>query len=172
MRFVEGCGFEEFSRYLRRVGLYERKEDFDELRDMLAAKRLNLIVWRDDGDEVIGHTLWHEASTEEHRKGDPRDKEDREILERLAGGKKDVVELHEVWLDERHRGKGFGKLFFPFFEDYVRRRGYDAIVYYAYHPAAVAICRQRGYKEAYGIQLRAPKGETETCYTFYLPLKI
>jgi GNAT superfamily N-acetyltransferase len=170
MRFVEGCGFEEFRMYLARIGLYEKKEDLEELREKIAAKRLNLIVWRED-DEIIGHALWHESSTEEHRKGDPRDKEDRAILERLAGGKKDVVELHEVWLDEKQRGKGYGKKFFPFFEDYIRRRGYDAIVYYAYHPAAVAICRQRGYKEEYGLQLRGPKGEIETCYTFYLQLK-
>jgi len=32
--------------------------------------------------------------------------------------------------------------FFDFFEEFVANRGYDAIVYYAYDPAAVAIFSQ------------------------------
>ena len=171
VRFVEDCDFREFVEYLRRVGLYERKEDLDELREKIAAKRINLIVWRED-DEIVGHAIWHESSASEHRKGDPRDRDDREILERLCGGKRDFVELHEVWLDENYRGRGYGKQFFPFFEDYIRRKGYDAIVYYAYHPAALTVCRQRGYKEAYGLQLTGPKGEIATCYVFFLRVKI
>jgi GNAT superfamily N-acetyltransferase len=100
-----------------------------------------LIVWREN-NEIIGHVIWHESNTEEHRKGDPRDKEDKEILERLLGEKKSFVELHEIWLTKEHRGKGYGKQFFEFFEEFIKHRGYDSIVYYANHPAAIAICRQ------------------------------
>ncbi|MCK4668762.1 GNAT family N-acetyltransferase, partial [Candidatus Bathyarchaeota archaeon] len=92
----------------------------------------------------------HETNTEEHRKGDTRDKEDKEILRRLLGGKKDnIVELHEIWLRKKHRGKDYGKRFFEFFEHSIRNKGYDSIVYYTDNPAAVAICRERGYKESF-----------------------
>lgn len=170
LKFFVGCDFEELKGYLRRIRFYERKEYAEELKAFLNAKLFNLIVWRKDG-EIVGHAIWHESNTEEHRKDDPRDKEDREILLRLTGGKKDFVELHEVWLAEEHRRKGYGKKFFEFFEEFIRNRGYDSIIYYAYHPAAIAICRQRGYKEAYGIEETEPRGEVETCYVFYLPLK-
>jgi hypothetical protein len=53
----------------------------------------------------------------------------------------------------------------------MKDKGYESIIYYAYHPAAIAICRQRGYREAYGIEEVGPKGEVETSYVFYLPLK-
>jgi GNAT superfamily N-acetyltransferase len=72
-----------------------------------------------------------------------------EILEKLAGGQKDCVELHEVWLTKKHRGKGYGKKFFEFFEEFMRSKNYDSVVYYADHPAAIAICRRQGYKEKY-----------------------
>lgn len=169
VKFFEGCSFEELKKHLSRIQ-FNRKEYLEELKAFLDAKLFNLIVWRKDG-EIVGHAIWHESNTEEHRKGDARDKEDREILERLAGGKKDFVELHEVWLAEEHRDKGYGKQFFGFFEEFIKNRGYDGIVYYAYHPAAIAICRKRGYKEAYGIEETAPRGEVETCYVFYLPLR-
>ena len=107
-----------------------------------------LIVWRENG-KIVGHGVWHESNTEEHRQGVRRDKEDREVLEKLLGGKKDFVELHEIWLMKDYRGKGYGKRFFEFFEDYMKSRGYDSIVYYADHPAAITICRQRGCKENY-----------------------
>jgi GNAT superfamily N-acetyltransferase len=170
VKFVVGCDFAEFKRYLRRIGLYKEEGELEKLETLLMNKLLNLVVWRENG-EIIGHAIWHETNTEEHRKGDPRDKEDREILEKLLGGKKSFVELHEVWLMEEHRGKGYGKQFFEFFEEFMRNNGYDKIIYYAYHPAAIAICRQRGCNEAYGIEETGPKGEVEKCYVFYLSLK-
>jgi len=60
-----------------------------------------------------------------------------------------IVELHELWLRKKHRGKGYGKRFFEFFEDFIRKKGYDSIVYYADHPAAITICRNRGWKEGF-----------------------
>ena len=165
MEFVVGCKFDEFKRYLQRIGLYKEEGELDKLEIFLNNKLFNLIVWRLDG-EIVGHAIWHETNTEEHRKGDPRDKEDREILERLLGGKKDFVELHEVWLREEHRGKGYGKRFFEFFEEFMKQRGYDRIIFYANHPAALAICRKRGYKEGGFVYI---DGVSE--YVFYLPLR-
>jgi len=170
VEFVVGCDFEEFKRYLNKIGLYKEEGELDKLETFLRNGLFNLIPWRRDG-EIVGHAIWHETNTEEHRRGDPRDKEDREILERLLGGKRDFVELHEVWLTEEHRGKGYGKRFFEFFEEFMRNRGYDSVIYYAYDPAALAICRQRGYKEAYGVEETGPKGEKVTCYVFYLSLR-
>jgi len=170
MRFVEGCDFQEFSRYLAKLGQYTAEGELDRLRNSLESGRLNLIVFRDN-DEIIGHAIWHETSTEEHRKGDPREKEDREILQRFMGKGKGFIELHELWLTKEHRGKGYGKQFFDFFEAYIRSKGYDSLVYYAFDPTAVAICRKRGYKEAYGIKEAGPYGKIETMYVFYLKLR-
>ena len=169
MKFVVGCDFDEFKRYLRRIGLYKKEGELEKLETLLMNKLLNLIVWREN-DEIIGHAIWHETNTEEHRKGDPRDKEDREILEKLLGGKKDFVELHEVWLTKEQRGKGYGKKFFEFFEQFMRNKGYESIIYYAYHSAAIAICRQREY-QAYGIEETGPDEETQIAYVFHLSLK-
>jgi hypothetical protein len=43
------------------------------------------------------------------------------------------------------------------------KKGYDSIVYYADHPAALAICRKKGYKEDYL--------ESENYHVFYIQLK-
>jgi len=166
MKLVVGCDFDEFKSYYNRtVGTLGGAEEYWVTEDPS-----HLIVWREN-NEVIGHAIWHEANTEEHRRGDLRDREDREILEELLGGKKDFVELHEVWLKKKYRGKGYGKRFFEFFEEFIENRGYDSIIYYAYHPAAIAICRKRGYKEAYGLELAGLEGEMRTCYVFCLSLK-
>ena len=170
MRFVVGCNFEEFSKYLAKIGQYVAKGELEKLRAFIDSGLLNLIVFREK-NEIIGHAIWHETNTEEHRKGDPREKEDKEILQGFFRGKKDFVELHELWLTKENRGKGYGKRFFDFFEGYIRKKGYDSIIYYAFDPAAIAICRQRGYKEAYGVEEAGPYGELETCYVFYLQLQ-
>ena len=160
----------EFSRYLVKLGLYKGKGELDGLRNCLESGRFDLIVFRENG-EIIGHAVWHETNTEEHRKGDPREKEDKEIMQGFMGKEKDFIELHELWLTEEHRGKGYGKRFFDFFEEYMRRKGYDSLVYHAFDPAAVAICRKRGYKEAYGLKEAGPYGKIETMYVFYLRLR-
>jgi GNAT superfamily N-acetyltransferase len=170
MRFVEGCDFQEFSKYLAELGQYTANGELDRLRKNLENGLFNLIVFREN-HAIIGHAIWHETTTEEHRKGDPREKEDREILQGFMGKNRDFIELHELWLKKEHRGKGYGKQFFDFFEDYIRRKGCDSIVYYAFDPAAVALCRKRGYREAYGVKEAGPYGEWETNYVFYLELK-
>jgi GNAT superfamily N-acetyltransferase len=99
---------------------------------------------------ILGHAIWHESNIDEHRPGVPRDEDDRELLRRPLGRKREFVELHELWLGRGHRGRGYGKRFFQFFERFVFEKGHDAIVYYAFDDAAAAICRRRGYKEAWG----------------------
>jgi len=161
MRIVVGCDLEEYKRYyrtlvdlhnyFRTLGLTD--VTFGELgsteEEIIKRDPSRLIVWRENND-IIGHAVWHEASTDEHREGDPRDREDKEILRELCGGRKDdIVELHELWMRKKYRGKGYGKRFFEFFEDFIRKKGYDSIVYYADHPAAIAICRNRGWKEGF-----------------------
>jgi GNAT superfamily N-acetyltransferase len=136
MRLVVGCDLEEFKRYYKKLaldkewhGTFGFSEELDTRWDKVLAKSPSrLIVWRED-DEIIGHAIWHETSTEEHRKGDSKDKEDTVILRRLLGGRRDnVVELHEIWLRKKYRGNGYGKRFFEFFEEFIRNKGYDAII--------------------------------------------
>ena len=165
MRFVVSCGLEEFKEYYRKNG-FSGEQGTGELgiteERIVIQDPTHLIVWREN-NEIIGDAIWHEASTDEHRKGDPRDREDREVLRKLCGGKKDnIVELHEVWLRKKYRGKGYGKRFFEFFEEFIRRKGFDSFVYYADHPAALVICRKRGYSEEYL--------ESEGYYVFYAQL--
>ncbi|MGD8565352.1 MAG: GNAT family N-acetyltransferase [Candidatus Bathyarchaeota archaeon] len=150
MEFVVGCDLEEFKEYYRRNG-FSGEQGTGELgiteEKVITEDPTHLIVWKEN-NEIIGDAIWHETSTDEHRQGSPRDREDKEILRKLCGGKKDnIVELHEVWLKKEFRGKGFGKRFFEYFEGFIRRKGYDSIVYYANDPAAIAICRKRGWKE-------------------------
>jgi len=171
MRFLVDCNVdEEYRKYLRKIAFYKEEDNVRNLEAFIKAKLFHLIIWKANG-EIIGHAIWHESNTEEHRKGDARDQEDREILERLLGRKKNFVELHEVWLTKEHRGKGYGKEFFEFFEQFIVNSGYDSIAYYAYHPAAITICRQRGYQEAYGIEETGLEGEKEICHVFCLSLK-
>lgn len=170
LEFVEGCDFEEFRRYLTRLGQYAAPGELEKLNRFLDDGLLNLIVFREDG-KLIGHAIWHEATTDEHRKGDPRDQIDRNILRGFLGGKGDLVELHELWLTVENRGKGYGKRFFDFFEPYIRRKGYESLIYYAFHPVAIKLCRERGYKEAYGVEEAGPYGEKETNYVFHLKLR-
>jgi len=152
-----GCDLEEFKRYYKKLaldkewqGTFGFTEELDTSWERVLVKNPSLLlVWREN-DEIIGHAIWHETSTDEHRKADPRDKEDKEILRRLLGGKKDnIIELHEIWLRKKYRGRGYGKRFFEFFEGFIRKKGFDSIVYYADHPAAIAICRKRGCKEGF-----------------------
>jgi len=150
MRFVVGCELDEFKEYYKRNG-FAGEQGTGELgiteEKIITQDPTHLIVWREN-NEIIGDAIWHETSTDEHRKGVPREREDKEILRKLCGGKKDnIVELHEVWLKKEYRRKGFGKRFFEYFEEFIRRKGYDSIVYYADDPAAIAICRKRGWKE-------------------------
>ena len=154
MRLEVGCDpeSEEFKEYWSRNGYsqeykgYNHDRLLEELADVIKGNSLQLIVWREN-DKILGHAVWHESNTEEHRKGDPRNKEDREALEKLLGGKKDFVELHEIWLIKKYRKRGYGNEFLDFFEGYMKSRGYSDLIFYADHQAALTAFRKHGYKE-------------------------
>jgi ribosomal protein S18 acetylase RimI-like enzyme len=156
VRFDVGCDLDEFRRYYRTSGIYEYlksvgltdgyDENLDYMMNVVIKHPSQLIVWRKK-NKIVGHAVWHESNVKEHRKGDPRDKEDREALMKLLGKKKDFVELHEIWLVKECRGEGYGNEFFDFFEAFMKSRGYVDLVFYADHPAALTAFRKHGYKE-------------------------
>ncbi len=80
------------------------------------------------------------------------------------------MELHEVWLRKEKRGKGYGQEFFEFFERFMKTRHYTEIAYYAYYPAALKICRTRGYKEACCLYQPGFEGHTEKTYVSQMTL--
>jgi hypothetical protein len=93
MRFVVGCDLEEFKEYYKRNG-FAGEQGTGELgiteEKIVTQDPARLIVWREN-NEIIGDAIWHETSTDEHRKGEPRDREGREILRKLCGGKKALL---------------------------------------------------------------------------------
>lgn len=165
IKFEHRCEIEELEEYFARIGL-----DLGETeRRLIVEKPERLIVWREQGT-IAGHSIWHSSNTRAHMDGLPRDPDDRRILEEELGVRGDFVELHEIWLSEEARGMGYGKQFFDYFEEMVRRNGYGSIVYYADHPAALSICRSRGYSEAYGVELDGITGQRGTFYVLSLTL--
>jgi GNAT superfamily N-acetyltransferase len=158
MRFVVGCDLEEFKRYYRRAGLHNYYKAvgitdvvYGELgpteERIIKEDPSHLIVWRDNG-KIVGDAIWHEENIDDFRKN-PEDKEVAGVLVKLLCGRREFVELHEVWLEEKCRGKGYGKMFFEFFETFAAKRSFDSVIYYTGNSAAMAICRKRGYKEEY-----------------------
>jgi GNAT superfamily N-acetyltransferase len=128
-----------------------------------------LIILRED-NEIVGHAIWHHCTTDEHQPGNPRNDADRALLRELFGGKKEIVELHEVWLKKEHRGKGYGAQFFAYFEELMRGKQQTEIAYYAYNPAALAICRKRGYKLGCCLHQPGFEGNIEKTYVIRLSL--
>ena len=170
MKLEVSCDLKEFKEYYRKLaedkewqGTFGFTEELGTSWEKVLAENPSLLIVMREDNEIIGHLIWHESSTDEHRKNDPRDEEDKQILNKLAGGKEDLVELHEVWLRQKYRGRGYGKQLFKFIEDFLTKRGYSSFVYYADHHAAIAICRKRGYKEDFM--------EKEKWHVFYLSLK-
>jgi len=159
VEFTHGGNIEELRAHLENLGLSLGETE----ENLITEKPERLIMWREDG-ELVGHTIWHASNTREHPNGDPREPEDKHILEEELGIKGDFIELHEIWLADTYRGRGFGSAFFKYFEDMVREKGYDSIVYYADHPAAMSICLKRGYSQAYGVELDGITGERSRYY--------
>jgi GNAT superfamily N-acetyltransferase len=165
MKLVVGRDLEDFKRCYKTGGAWFMADLGVTEENIVKKDPSHLIVFKED-NQIIGHAIWYEANTEEHRKGEARNEKDKEILQKLLGRQKDFVELHELWLKKEYRGKGYGKKFFEFFEEFIANRGCDSIIFYADHPAAIAICRKRGYKEDYGVE-----EEGRTYYVFHLSLK-
>ncbi len=171
MEFVVGCGLEEFKIYnSRTIASRDYRTTVGEhdgaIETGYVMQDPSHVILFKEKNGILGHAIWHESNTDEHRKGSSRDESDKKLLKKLLGGTKEFVELHELWLGPEHRGKGYGRQFFEFFEKFIISKGFGSIVFYAFDPAAIAICRQRGYKEAYGAQSAG-----KTCFVFYLPLK-
>jgi GNAT superfamily N-acetyltransferase len=174
LRFEVGCDLEEFRKYLKTSGIHDYLKwvgvtdlVYGELGPVelahIQSDPSHLIVWR-EGKEMIGHAIWHEEQVDRFNLS-AEEKEVRRVLKKLLGEKKSFVELHELWLEERHRGKGYGKKFFEFFEDFIKKRGFHSIVYFSGNTSAIGICRKRGYKED---ALSFP--EKERWHIFYLSL--
>ena len=161
MEFIVGYDYKKndisFSE-LRKEYIEEVDNIGEEDEENLKDDPSHLIVMLEK-KEIIGWAIWHESNTREHQPGYPRDTEDAKILEDLANGSYEVIELHELWLKKHHRRKGYGERFFDFFEKFVLERGYDKIVYYAYNDSAINLCRKRGYKERFY--------EEEELFTFF-----
>lgn len=165
MKIQVGCDFNEFKQYYETLwGKLGETEEY-----WIRQNPSHLIVMREH-HHIIGHIIWHESDTEEHKPGDPRDKEDTEILNKFLGNPCEFVELHEIWLTKEHRGKGYGKKFFTFFEEFMQKQGFETVVVYAYHPAAIAICRKRGFNEVCCLETEGIEGNRETMHVFRIAL--
>ncbi len=140
-----GCDLSIFKEYYKISG----RGELGAIEEKIIIENSSHCILCIENQEILGHVLWHECSTSEHRRNDPRDKKDKEILEALFGENQNLIELHELWLRKQFRGRGIGKIIFDYFEGFILKKGIKNIVYYADHPAALAICRNRGYKEAY-----------------------
>ena len=151
MEFIVGYNYKNKNQTLDEI----RKEilpEFDELdntEEQIVDRDPSHLIVMFENNQIIGWAIWHESNTREHQKGAPRNEEDIKILETLSNGQCEVIELHELWLKKAHRGKGYGKQFFDFFEDFITSKGYNKLVYYTDNASAISICRKRGYKESY-----------------------
>ena len=158
MEFQVGCNWQDFLQYYRGLDDYFTRNGVGDVKvrevgnteaRIIKEDPAHLITWLVDS-AIVGHAIWHETSTEEHRLGDARDAADRTLLREFFAGKQEgLVELHELWLKTEYRGNGYGKLFFEFFERFMRQRGVRGIIHYSDHPAVKVLCRGRGYKEGY-----------------------
>ena len=165
MKFEVGCDLEEFKQYHLKALGYEGEDEINWIHQNPS----HLIVCREN-NEIIGHIVWHPSNSKEHSVGVPRDVEDTHMIEELLGGEGDFIELHELWLTEAFRGKGYGHKFFDFFEKYLREQGQKHVIFYAYNDAAVALCQKRGYKGLFGLEETGVEGNIEQMYVFHIPL--
>lgn len=165
MEIHVGYDFEAFKQYYEALwGKLGETEKYYVKQDPS-----HLIVMTEE-NTIIGDIIWHKSSTREHIPGNPRDVEDTEIILKLLGKHCEFVELHELWLMKEHRGKGYGKKLLDFFEAFMRTQGFKTVIYYAYHTAAIAICRTRGYDEACCREMQGIEGSHEKMHVFCISL--
>jgi GNAT superfamily N-acetyltransferase len=157
--FSHGGDIEELRAYLDSLGLSLGPTE----ERLIKENPERLIMWRDNG-ALVGHAIWHASNTKQHPDGEPREPEDKQILEEELKVEGDFIELHEIWLSDTYRGRGYGSQFFQYFEEMVKEKGFNSIVYYADHPAAMSICFKRGYKYAFGVELDGITGERARYY--------
>jgi len=157
--FTHGVDLESFKKYYQVI--FGKVGDTE--LDIIKENPDHLITFHSE-DAILGHCIWHDSNTRSHPNGAPRDDKDRQILEDELGVIGEFTEVHELCLEEEKRGRGLGTFFFDYFENMVESRGIRYIVYYADHPAALSICRKRGYRESYGVELDGIKGEGGVFY--------
>ena len=159
VEFSHGGDVEELRDHLKGLGLSLGPTE----ERLIVENPERLIMWRDEC-VLVGHTIWHTSNTRVHPDGEPREADDRRILEEELNIVGDFIELHEIWLGDDYRGRGYGSSFFDYFEGMVKQKGFKSIVYYAGHPAARSICKKRGYCEAETIELDGITGERGLYY--------
>lgn len=159
VEFTHVGDIEELRAHLEGLGLSLGETE----KNLVLKNPDQLIMWRDKGN-LVGHAIWHPSNTRVHPDGEEREADDRLILETQLNVKGDFIELHQIWLDDNYRGRGYGSAFFDYFEEMVKRKGYKSIVYYADHPVARSICKKRGYLEAETIELDGITGEGGVYY--------
>lgn len=165
LKFTVGDSLTDFEDYYSTAGLPWGKLGNVE-RSHIVSNPDHLILFEDKG-KIIGHAIWHESNSEEHTPGGrPREADDRRTLRRLVGRRKGFIELHELWVTPGRRGRGCGMKFLDFFERFAADRGFTHIVHHAFDPAALALCRKRGYREEFGVK----SDMTPVLYVFCLDL--
>ena len=95
VEFSHGGDIDELRNHLERLGLSLGSTEERLIRE----KPERLILWRDEG-ELVGHTIWHASNTKTHPDGEPREPDDRRILEGQLNVMGDFIELHEIWLSD------------------------------------------------------------------------
>jgi GNAT superfamily N-acetyltransferase len=155
LKFDVGGNLEDFESYYPTAGLpWVTRASFGRVGDVersyIMSNPEHLILFKED-QEIIGHMIWHESNTEEHSGGRVRAEDDRTVLRELLGQGEEFAELHELWLVRSRRGRGYGRMFFDFFEKFARQRSFRHVVHYAFDPAALAICHDRGYRDRFGV---------------------
>lgn len=67
LEFVLGYDLDEFRKYYSRLA--PPWGDLGAIEERIIKQDpSHLILWR-EGDEILGHAIWHESNTREHRKG-------------------------------------------------------------------------------------------------------
>lgn len=162
-----GCDIEEFKEY--RINAIGNTGDAEE--DWIKKDPSHIIVLRENS-KIIGHAIWHKSNSREHRPGVPREEKDTRIIEHLLGENKNIefIELHELWLIENQRGKGYGTRIVDFFEEFVREKRFKFVIFYAYNQSALILCRKRGYKECLGFKEIGVEGNLEDTSVFLMEL--
>ena len=86
MEFIVSYDLIEFEKYYKTFweSIPNREQpNLDKFeRDIIIDNPSHLIVWM-EGKKIIGHAIWHETYTDRHSEEDPRDDDDRKILEEI-----------------------------------------------------------------------------------------
>jgi hypothetical protein len=74
--FSSGGDIEKLTTHLKSIGLKLGQTE----RRLIAETPERLILWY-YSDRIVGYAIWHSSNTKIHPDGEPRDPEDKKILE-------------------------------------------------------------------------------------------